>query len=341
MPRVPTANGAQLQVQQLNPVRQQNVDVSSGARALGQGIYQVGEAIDQIALREDRARADQADAQITTEWLKWDAENRNKFRGQNTDGYEPAAQEWWSKAAEAYGKDLNPRARQIASSSLMRKQGSALANVAQFVGSEKERFADDSASASITSTIQFGITTGDVAGAAEQVRGQVAAVGARKGWTTEQVQAEQLKNLSSLHLAQITKMAEQDPVKAQEYYQANKAEVMASNQPRVEEVLRKEVDNQFAAKFAAENATKPLAEQLNERRKAWIAGGAVCSEMEAATVFVVSSILRKRAGGVMLIVGSHAGEHGTASPVVALDRLISTGVDAIKLLIERDRRLTS
>ena len=89
MPRVPTANGAQLQVQQLNPVRQQNVDVSSGARALGQGIYQVGEAIDQIALREDRARADQADAQITTEWLKWDAENRNKFRGQNTDGYEP------------------------------------------------------------------------------------------------------------------------------------------------------------------------------------------------------------------------------------------------------------
>ena len=86
---------------------------------------------------------------------------------------------------------------------------------------------------------------------------------------------------------------------------------------------------------------QPLAEQLNERRKAWIAGGAVCSEMEAATVFVVSSILRKRAGGVMLIVGSHAGEHGTASPVVALDRLISTGVDAIKLLIERDRRLTS
>ena len=263
MPRVPTANCAQLQVQQLNPVRQQNVDVSSGARALGQGIYQVGEAIDQIALREDRARADQADAQITTEWLKWDAENRNKFRGQNTDGYEPAAQEWWSKAAETYGKDLNPRARQIASSSLMRKQGSALANVAQFVGSEKERFADDSASASITSTIQFGITTGDVAGAAEQVRGQVAAVGARKGWTTEQVQAEQLKNLSSLHLAQITKMAEQDPVKAQEYYQANKTEVMASNQPRVEEVLRREVDNQFAAKFAAENATKPLAEQLS------------------------------------------------------------------------------
>jgi uridine phosphorylase len=86
---------------------------------------------------------------------------------------------------------------------------------------------------------------------------------------------------------------------------------------------------------------QPIAEQLNARRKAWIAGGAVCSEMEAATVFVVSSILRKRAGGVMLIVGSHAEEHGMNSPIVALDRLISTGVEAIRLLIERDRRLTS
>ncbi|MHB8070892.1 MAG: uridine phosphorylase [Candidatus Cryosericum sp.] len=86
---------------------------------------------------------------------------------------------------------------------------------------------------------------------------------------------------------------------------------------------------------------QPVAEQLNARRKAWIAGGAVCSEMEAATVFVVSSILHKRAGGVMLIVGSHSGEHGTEAHVTALDRLIATGVEAIRLLIERDRHAIS
>jgi uridine phosphorylase len=59
--------------------------------------------------------------------------------------------------------------------------------------------------------------------------------------------------------------------------------------------------------------------------------------MEAATVFVVSSILRKRAGGVMLIVNSEFTEDGHIQHETLLNRLISTGVEAIKLLIEQDR----
>jgi len=82
---------------------------------------------------------------------------------------------------------------------------------------------------------------------------------------------------------------------------------------------------------------QPVAEELNARRKAWIAGGAVCSEMEAAAVFVVSSILRRRAGGVMLIVDSQFAAGGHEPHHQNLDRLISTGIEAIKLLIEQDR----
>lgn len=222
----------------------------------------VGNVANDIAVRDAKTKADQVDTQITTEWMKWDAENRNKFRGENVGQYEPAAQEWWKKAAETYGKDLDPMARSMASQSLVRKQGTAMANVLQFVGTEKERHADDMAAANINTTIQFGVTSGDVAGAADQVRGQVAAMGARKGWTTEQVQAEQLRNLSALHLAQITKLASLDATKAQEYYQAHKSEVAAQNQPRVEEVLKGEGDNQFAQQFAAQHADKPLADQL-------------------------------------------------------------------------------
>jgi len=81
----------------------------------------------------------------------------------------------------------------------------------------------------------------------------------------------------------------------------------------------------------------PLADELRARRKTWIAGGAICSEMEAATVFVVSSILRKRAGGVMLIVNSEFAEAGHTQHELILDRLVSTGVEAIKILIEQDR----
>lgn len=261
MPQVPIYQ-TQVREQALQGGFQRAPDVSSDLMRTGQALQQVGAAVNDMDLRDARMKADQLDATITTEWMKWDAENRNKYRGSNVDGYGPAAEQWWKTAAETYGKDVDPRTRQLASPTLIRKQGTALANVAQFIGAEKDRHADESAAASITSTIQFGVTTGDVVGAAEQVRGQVAAVGARKGWTTEQVQAEQLKNLSALHLAQITKLASLDADKAMTYYQGVKGEVLAQNQPRIEEVLKGESDNQFATKFGAENADKPLAEQL-------------------------------------------------------------------------------
>ncbi|MEM7114380.1 MAG: nucleoside phosphorylase [Chloroflexota bacterium] len=46
----------------------------------------------------------------------------------------------------------------------------------------------------------------------------------------------------------------------------------------------------------------PLADELKQRWRAWVMGGVMCSEMEAATLFVLCSILRKRAGGLMVAI---------------------------------------
>ena len=45
----------------------------------------------------------------------------------------------------------------------------------------------------------------------------------------------------------------------------------------------------------------PVDSRLLNRWKAWVQGGAICSEMEAAAIFILSSIYRKRASGIMLI----------------------------------------
>jgi len=81
------------------------------------------------------------------------------------------------------------------------------------------------------------------------------------------VMAEQQKYLGNLHLSHITRLAENNPVKAREYYEANKGEIPGTAQPRVEQVLKAEADNQFAAQFAAGVAAKPLAEQLSDAAK--------------------------------------------------------------------------
>jgi uridine phosphorylase len=80
----------------------------------------------------------------------------------------------------------------------------------------------------------------------------------------------------------------------------------------------------------------PVSSRLLERWKAWKMGGAICSEMEAAAIFIVSSILRKRAGGIMLVMANQESEDRTI--VHDLTDLLQTSIEAVKILIEQDRK---
>lgn len=83
----------------------------------------------------------------------------------------------------------------------------------------------------------------------------------------------------------------------------------------------------------------PVAKRLNERWIAWMAGGAICSEMEAAALYIVASTLRVRAGGIMMIAG-----HWDQSPMTAeeeastsLAALLAAAIAGMRDLIARDR----
>jgi hypothetical protein len=273
--RVPVYDGPQVRSNALQPPQQHEVDVSSGMRATGQALVDAGALADKVVRRDAESEANRIDSEITSGWLQWDAENRRKYQGQNIDEYGVEANKWWDKAREAHGKNLNPMVQQAIGQQLARKRAQALASVAGHIGTEKERFADDAGEKAALTAIEFGVDTGDTAGAGNQVRKIVAERGARKGWTTEMVQADQQRLLGTLHLSVITTMAEKDPTKARAYYDANKGEIPTTAQSRVEQVLKAEGDNQFAQQFAAQHAAKPLAEQLKaaseiadgERRK--------------------------------------------------------------------------
>lgn len=267
MPQVPLYEGPQVRSQALRPVYQRTPDVSSGAQAVARSVQEFGDVVEKDMYRRAETEANQADRTITAAWLEWDAANRQKYRGASVAEYEKAAQDWWDRAPQDYGPMFSDIAKAAVGRDLVRKKSQAMSSVREYVSRESERFADESSAANITTSIQFGVSTGDVAGSAQQIRDIVAAQGARKRWTTGMVQAEQLKALSNLHLAQITKLAATDAAAARQYYDANKLEIGATQQPRVEEVLKGEADNQFASQFAASVAAKPLSEQLAEAAK--------------------------------------------------------------------------
>lgn len=83
----------------------------------------------------------------------------------------------------------------------------------------------------------------------------------------------------------------------------------------------------------------PIADDLKRRWKAWMAGGAICSEMEAATLFIVAATLGARAGGVMLILGNPEQRPMTEDEEAACDinRVIDAGVGGLRRLIAADR----
>lgn len=85
----------------------------------------------------------------------------------------------------------------------------------------------------------------------------------------------------------------------------------------------------------------PVSERLLERWKAWKMGGAICSEMEAASIFILASIHRKRAGGVMLM-GGYIDEPTRETEEIEIamfdvERAIRVAIEGLKVLIEQDR----
>jgi uridine phosphorylase len=86
----------------------------------------------------------------------------------------------------------------------------------------------------------------------------------------------------------------------------------------------------------------PVDKHLLERWKAWKMGGAICSEMEASIIFIITAIHRKRAGGVMLMAGDIDKPPQTTEEIQAfmalfdIERVIRTAVAGLKVLIELD-----
>ena len=72
-----------------------------------------------------------------------------------------------------------------------------------------------------------------------------------------------------------------------------------------------------------------VAADLINRWKAWEIGGAICSEMEAAAIFVIASMLRVRAGGIMAV---HAKD-----PMPPLYLLLKTSIDSLREIIAEDK----
>ncbi len=78
-----------------------------------------------------------------------------------------------------------------------------------------------------------------------------------------------------------------------------------------------------------------MAEELKNRWKAWVQGGAICAEMESATLLTLGAIYRLRTGSVTLIAINQ--ERPDLGVISDTGPMIGVAVKAIEKLIEKDR----
>jgi len=83
----------------------------------------------------------------------------------------------------------------------------------------------------------------------------------------------------------------------------------------------------------------PMGPELHRRWAAWTAGGAICSEMEAAALYIVASTLRVRAGGLMLMFANLAGREQTPEDLANgdIERAVEATIAGLRILIATDQ----
>ena len=245
MARVPVYGGPQIAEQPQRPAYIDAGAATAGSRQvaqLGQALSGAGDLLDRAALRDDTAAAFDVETKMTAEWLRTDTALRKHHRGDQADGYLGEVEKWWAEAPQRYGEALNPRARALAGRTMQSRQVNAISSASQYYEAEKERAALEGFQAARIMGVQNALADGRpeaVAAERDLIIERNAREAARTGRDTKWAEAENLRDLSSLHVGMLAKLMDRKTSDAKAYYIANKGEIDAGRHAAIEDQLDK------------------------------------------------------------------------------------------------------
>lgn len=84
----------------------------------------------------------------------------------------------------------------------------------------------------------------------------------------------------------------------------------------------------------------PVSAELEQKWKAWLGCGALASEMESATLFIVGAVRRVRVGTILLVLGNQTRRAMGLEDIQVHDttQCVQTAVEALRLLIASDKQ---
>lgn len=264
MPRVPAVQGQSV-MPNAAPAPFQRVSATAedfGAgmgRALergGQQIANIGERLaaraDQIQKEDDALAVEKAYAAFSDRErvFMYDPE-RGIYarRGGNAMGAYDETSKWWDEAGRETVSGLaNPNQQRLMQQMLLRRRDSAMDGVARHVARERQTYmaeATDARMKGITADAAAAYNDeGKVNGLIEEADGMLREWGRRQGQSPQQIDLNTRAARSAIRQSVIERMAVDNPLAAQRYYEANKGDMDGLTQVQVERSLRAGVERQ-------------------------------------------------------------------------------------------------
>lgn len=268
VPALPTYDGPKVQEQALTGGFQDAGSMTASSRqlgALGRSVMQASDVVDAFDLRNSQEEAFKMETQIKADWLQADAQLRKQYRGGNVEGYQQEVDKWWNEAPGKYGNGVSERAKNIANRSLANAKLTAGASALRYYEGEKEKSLNENFQAAKVMDRQLAITDGSegaVVAAAQTIARRNVEFGATRGWSTEQVQAENLRDMTALHTEFLGSIADKNPQAAKAYFDKFKDQIDSSRHARITTLIDGEIENHTAAASARELVALPVEEAV-------------------------------------------------------------------------------
>lgn len=241
MATVPVLDGpAQSGAAPLQPVYQQNVDVSSGLREAAAGIGQAGDQLFHAADQQARTQAWQTDADLKVQFGQWQADTQSRLRGAKAGGgevdpttgtptpaYADQVRGWFDQKRDELMGSLGPAQRALVSRSLAMYQAARVDEAYRWQKGQTDAAEQTSFAATQQATADAAIKSGDpnaVGGAAATISENNARWAQAHGITAPDgtpdpnwLRDANEHDLTALHAGMIEQLQRSDPAKAGEY----------------------------------------------------------------------------------------------------------------------------
>lgn len=222
MPQVPVYDGPQVATRALRTPGARPLDVSSGTRAIGQGLANLAEGIDRNLETRAQTRANEIETNLTDEYNQWADTEQPKAVNQNASTWRSRVEAWWEDAKGRYGKDLDPYAERKVTEILARRRSIALNEAGRYQSVQEERYADSTAFSAMESAASSAVRSGAYDLELNRTRDLVYEMAARKSLDKDQRDALMAEQVGKFHRRVIDNLSAEQGLA---YYDANAADI--------------------------------------------------------------------------------------------------------------------